>query len=186
MPWSRALLQTEQGDYNAVIGAYIEDAPNFIFPEEEIGLSINAFFVKKGNPWHYNGPESLLDFKIGLIKDYSYGETLDNFFCSHPYIVEFIYGEDPLLMNINKLINGRFDILIDDKNVIRQKADKMGLSDQIVIREEIASNKVYVTFSPNIEKSEEYAKIFSDGIKKLRETGKLKKILLKYNLEDWK
>ena len=186
LPWNRAVLQTEKGDFNAVIGAYLEDTPDFIFPKEEFGISVNAFFTKKESTWKYNGLESLLPIKVGLIKDYSYGEELDEFFQAHQEIVEYIHGDDPLLKNIQKLLVGRFDVLVEDENVLKQKAKKMGVAEKIAMKGKGNGNKVYIAFSPNIKKSKEYAEIFTKGIRELKASGELDKILEKYGLNYWK
>ncbi|MEK2644629.1 transporter substrate-binding domain-containing protein [Bdellovibrio sp. BCCA] len=44
---------------------------------------------------------------------------------------------------------------------------------------------LYVGFSPNNPKSKIYAKILNQGIDDLRRSGELRRILEKYNLEDW-
>lgn len=187
IPWSRALEETREGKYNAVVGALKGDAPDFIFPEEEIGVSQTAFFVKKGSTWKYTGLESLRTVQIGLIKNYSYGEELDRFFRAKENIVQYVHGEDPLSKNINKLLYGRFDVLVEDTNVLLQKAKKMGVSDKIIKAGNAKKrNNVYIAFSPNISKSKEYADIFTNGIRNLKDSGKLEKVLAKYGLVYWK
>ena len=187
VPWNRAIMESREGKYNGIIGAFKYDAPDFIFPEEELGISETSFFVKKGTTWKYTGLESLLSVQIGIVKDYSYGEVLDSFFKANSQIVQYVYGEDPLLLNINKLLNGRFDVLIEDTNVLLQKVKKLGISDQIIKAGNLKEgDKVYVAFSPAITKSGEYAETFTKGIKILKNSGYLEKILTKYGLKYWK
>ncbi|GAB6095025.1 transporter substrate-binding domain-containing protein [Desulfatiferula olefinivorans] len=187
IPWSRAILDTREGKYNAVIGALREDAPDFIFPDEAFGLYRNAFFVKKGHPFRYRGPESLLTVRVGLIKDYSYGEPLDAFFSANRHLVQYSYGEDPLEININKLLLDRFDVLVEDMNVFREKARVMGVSDQIVTAGIAGKGHfVYIAFSPRIEKSSRYAGMLSAGIRRLKASGELDSILGAYGLSYWK
>lgn len=192
IPWSRAIKSTRYGKYNAIIGTTKNEVPDFIFPEEEFGISANSFFVKKGGPWEaweFKGVESLLTVKIGLIKDYSYGVILDNFFKTNKNIIEYIHGEDPLLLNIKKLLIGRFDVIIEDANVFLQKAMQMGVSNQIIkakSKKDTEDNRIYIAFAPKNTKSKEYAEIFTRGIKNLRISGELGKIIAKYGLEDWK
>jgi len=189
LPWNRAIKEAREGNFNAIIGALREDAPDFIFPEEEFGVSENAFFVRKGVSWKFSGVESLQAVKIGLIKDYSYGVALDKFFKGNKKIAKYVYGTDPLAKNINKLLANRLDVLIDDPNVVLQKAMKMGVSDQIVKAEsekDTEDNRIYIAFSPKNMKSKEYAEILSKGIRRLKASGELEAILAKYGLEYWK
>ncbi|WP_157729877.1 transporter substrate-binding domain-containing protein [Bacterioplanes sanyensis] len=38
MPWERALSEVRAGRIDCVVGAYVEDAPDFVFPEQPWGL----------------------------------------------------------------------------------------------------------------------------------------------------
>lgn len=44
----------------------------------------------------------------------------------------------------------------------------------------------YVYFSPKVKRSKLYADIYDKGIQELMESGKLKIILAKYGISDWK
>lgn len=187
MPWKRAVVKTREGKYNAIIGAIKEEAPDFVFPEEEFGVSAEVFFAKKGGTWKYDGVESLRTVKVGLIKEYSYGSELDAFFKANPNVVQYVKGNKPLVLNIRKLLHGRVDVIIADPNVLSQKTMKMGVSEQIVkVGNTKIPDNVFITFSPNIAKSEEYAEIFTKGIRKLKDSGELEKIVAQYGLTYWK
>ena len=60
VPWKRAIRGTLSGKYNAAIGASKNDGDGLIFPEEELARNVLAFYVKKGNPWRFEGPRSQL------------------------------------------------------------------------------------------------------------------------------
>jgi len=66
--WIRAVKMTLAGQFNCVIGATSGDIPQAIFPEEPIGISLNAFFVKKGSKWKYESVDSLKLFLLELLK----------------------------------------------------------------------------------------------------------------------
>ena len=42
--WSRALLGVRRGEYDAALGAYRNDAPDFIFPSIAQTQGINCFY----------------------------------------------------------------------------------------------------------------------------------------------
>ena len=187
LPWDAAIQKVREGKYNSVIGASKEDAPDFVFPEEEFGISKVVFFAKKGSSWRFEGLQSLSKVKIGLVKNYSYGQELDKFFQENQNMVQYAYGDDPYSINIKKLLEGKIDVTVEDPYVILLKAKRMGVGDQIIKVGEFGSGqKLYIAFSPVITKSKEYAAILTKGIKKLRDSGELDKILAKYGLEDWK
>jgi len=187
LPWDRAIQEVREGKYTAIIGASKEDTRDFVFPEEEFGISKVVFFAKKGSPWRFKGIKSLSTVKIGLVKDYSYGDALDTFFKENPIGIRYAEGDDPYSINIKKLLEGGIDITAEDPNVILMKAKKMGVADQIIqVGDSGSEQKLYIAFSPSLAKSKEYAEILTNGIRELKRSGKLDKILAKYGLEYWK
>ena len=97
-------------------------------------------------------------------------------------------------MNIKKLLKGRIDTIPEDKAVFVNMAHKMGVLDQIeeagadpiLNKDDFESLKIYLAFSPKNPNSKDYAKLLSEGIKEMRSSGELQKILAKYGLNDWK
>lgn len=156
LPWTRAIAATKNGAYGAVIGATKEEVPDFIIPEEEIGISRNVFFVRKGDPWRFKGVETLKEIRVGLIRDYSYGETCDYFFAAHKGNADYVGGDEAMELNIKKLLKGRITTFIADPNVLVLTAEKMGCLDEIEEAGEIGKgDKIYIAFSPENPKSEE-------------------------------
>ena len=187
LPWTRAIKDTREGKYNAIIGAFKDEAPDFVFPEEEFGVSRYAFYAKQGSQWKYSGIESLHAKKIGLIKGYSYGDELNAYFKENAERVQYVSGNDPLLLNIKKLLAGRFDTLIAGENVMIYKIKEMGVLEEVInVGVTDISDKLYVAFSPMNIQSTQYAKIFSKGIQNLRKSGELNHILNRYELHYWK
>lgn len=187
VPWPRAIEDTRQGKYNAIIGAYKEEAPDFIFPDEEFGITQNSFFAKRGASWTFTGLSSLRAVRIGVVSKYSYGEELDTYFKDNPQSVEPVFSETPVLLNIKMLLADRFDVFIENEDVLLYKANEIGMLGEIVnVGNTGVSGRLYIAFSPNISKSKEYAAIFSRGIRKLKYSGALEKILDKYGIAYWR
>ncbi|MCF8068017.1 MAG: transporter substrate-binding domain-containing protein [Desulfobacterales bacterium] len=186
--WARAILQTRDGKHTAIVGASVGDAPDFIFPEEELGNLDTSFFIKTERNWEYTGIASLKDMSLGAIKGYAYGDELDTYISENKdsKTVQLSTGDDALDNMINKLILGRVDVIIEDKNVLLLAAKEKGILDQIKHAGSDTLDPLYIAFSPANPKSAEYAQILSDGLKELRASGKLNDILSKYGLTDWK
>ncbi len=189
-PWARAIEETRGGNYDAIIGAYKSDAPDFIFPENEQGFGGNTFFVKKGSKWKFNGIKSLEGIKIGVIQDYAYSDDLDKYIKLNQKDktkIDFSFGTKPAENNIKKLIAGQVDAIVDDMNVVKFAANKLNVFDLIELAGSAGEpDNMYIAFSPKNPKSKDYAAILSKGISELRKSGELKKILAKYGLKDWK
>ncbi len=106
IPWSRTLKEVRKGKIHGAIGPYTDDCPDFIFPENELAKIGFEIFVKNETTWKYNGIRSLKHIRIGVISDYSYGKTLDEFIKLNKYNtdnVQIVYGNEPLKKNILKL-----------------------------------------------------------------------------------
>jgi polar amino acid transport system substrate-binding protein len=189
-PWENSLADVRSGKCNAVIGAGLEDAPDLVYPEEEQGLSIQLFCVKAGNPWKYGGVESLKTVKLGVIKDYTYFQAVDDYIKASPAGVVFGTGDNPLESNLARLLNGEVGAVVDDRSVLKYTIAKMKLFGKVAFAlstaEATKSSKLFIAFSPKIPKSHEYAKLLTEGMVTLRKSGELQKILAKYGLTDWK
>ena len=190
MPWARAIDTVRKGEYDGIIGSAVADAPDFIFPKNELAIVNTEFFVKKGTTWRYDGIQSLAKIKLAVIKDYSYNPNLDKYIADNASSrakLDIGFGDNVLESNFQKLIGGRVDAVTDGGAVLRYTVDKMGISGQVVsagIGD--PGSKTYISFSPALKTSKNYAQILSDGIDRLRKSGDLKKILAKYGLIDWK
>ena len=105
-----------------------------------------------------------------------------------------IRAEEPLVLNIRKLLKGRIDVIPEDKSVFIETANGMGVLekiesagiDPINSKEGLDEARLYMAFSPKNPKSKEYAKLISAGIEQMRLSGELGKILAKYGLTDWR
>lgn len=193
LPWARAIEEARRGDINGIIGAFKEDAPDFVFPEVEQSMLGDEFFVKKDSSWRYTGIDSLKDVSLAVILDYAYTDELD------PYVqanlkdsskIQAVAGDDALPINIRKLLKGRVEVVVESASVFWYTAATMGVADKLEEAGAVPEKtETYLAFSPApalAEKSAEYAKLLSEGTQKLRESGELAKILAKYNLKDWR
>lgn len=188
--WENALADARNGKCTAVIGAAVDDAPDFVYPDEEQGISIQIFCVKSGSPWKYAGIGSLKTVKLGVIQDYTYFKELDEYIAAFPSVVHLATGDTPLQDNLQKLLKGELGAVVDDRSVLRYTVAKMNLQGKVAfttgVGEAVKPSKLFIAFSPKHPKSAEYAKSLSEGMTALRTSGELKKILAKYGLTDWK
>jgi len=190
VPWTRALEGTKTGEYTAAVGASKNDARDFIFHDEELTINQLSFWVKKGNPWRFTGHNSVQQVSLGLIQSYDYRSWLNTYAESHKQDtdkVQFVTGENPLEMNLRKLVAGRVGAVVDNEATIRYKAMQLGLLDAIELAgKDTELVPCYIAFSPAIPRSVDYARMLSDGIVTLRKNGRLQQILAVYGLGDWK
>ena len=190
-PWTRAIIQTRSGEYHAIASCFKSEAPDFIYPRNEQGISYSLAYVRQSAGWQYDGVDSLRQIKLAVVKGYSYGDAIDLYIENHQHNSDriwFLTGENALFKGFKMLDHGRVDGLIVDKFVAQFLLKKLEVTDNRIITagETMKPEKLWIGFSPVQEKSADYAAILSDGMKNIRLDGRLKKILKSYGLNDWK
>jgi len=190
VPWKRAVIGARRGTYTGIIGASKIDAEGFVFPKEELARNILAFYVKKGNLWRFHNLESIKEIRLGTVRGYDYREWLNEYiqkYHANSSKVQVLGGEFPLKRNLQKMLGGRIEVIVDNEAVILWEAKRLGILHEI---ESAGYGKetshCYVAFSPYLHESLRYADLLSNGINELRKNGKLAVILSKYGLTDWK
>jgi polar amino acid transport system substrate-binding protein len=185
--WTRSIEDTRTNKSTGVIGASHSDAPDFIFPQNSSGVMLNFIWTKADSNWFFTNKSDLRHKTIGIIKDYAYGDLIDNLRkLGHPSLIKFS-GNNALERMIKMLETNRLDGFVENEVVLKYMSTK----NQIPFAWKKASvdlasdPRIYIAFSPNEKKSAEYADLFSKGIAEMRKNGELQKILLKYNVKDW-
>jgi polar amino acid transport system substrate-binding protein len=190
VPWKRAIAGARSGLYTGILGALKKEASDFVYPEEELGQDIIAFYVRKNSVWRFEGAASIEHVSIGVAAGYDYRDWLNTYIQTHSgndRRVQVVSGIDPLKQNLKKLLYKRIDVLVGNEAAIRYKAKSMGFMNKIRpagYGREPAN--LYISFSPNLPESQMLARQLSDGIAELRRYGQLKTILDRYDLDDWK
>lgn len=187
--WNRAVAEARKGVFTGIIGASKTDGEGFIFPQEELGESRLSFFVKKGHPWKFTQRDSVKAVTLGVIDGYDYREWLLSYIAQAKKAgkVHISAGDNPLEKNLKLLVSGRIDAVVDNKFAILYTAGLLGFQDQLqFVGSDTLPSQQYIAFSPALPESAKYAQILSQGIQKLRATGRLAVILARYGLQDWK
>ncbi|WP_422023152.1 substrate-binding periplasmic protein [Roseibium sp.] len=182
--WSRALIYTRSGRFNAVFGALKGDAPDFVFPTSPQGMTAVGLFVRQDSNWLYADSSSLANQRIGLIRDYAYGDELEKLIQQYAK-PNYSGGDKPLELNMRQMIAGRLDIVVEDVNTFRHSAKELGLDREFKLAKTFSEEEIFVAFSPDAPSSQELADLLGKGMHRLRQTGELAKILARYGLSDW-
>lgn len=190
-PWTQAIEDARKGYIDGIIGPEKTDAPDFIFPSEPLGKIRDAFFVKAESSWTFTGIPSLSNQRLGYIIDYSYNDEVDKYIrenSGNPRLVQGISENRGVNRNIVKMLLGRLDVVIEVPEVFWGTVEQMSLKQdkfKEVGREE-QHTEVFIAFSPSSKRSAQYARTLSYGINLMRKNGKLKEILDRYGISDWK
>lgn len=187
MNWARAILDTREGSFDAIIGAAKEDAPDFIF-SSPLGASNNCFYAKATSKFKFTGIDSLKSVKLGIVKDYAYFEDLNGYIKQNYGNRERIdehYGDDVQEKMMAKLEAGRIDAFVEDPSVVSyilKKHPEMKDINEVGCKE---IGSLYIAFPPKNPKSKERAEKLSAKIDSMVKSGEMTKLLEKYSVKPW-
>ena len=184
--WARAVHDARGGQLHALIGAGLQDAPDFIFTPTAPGVSRMCFYVAPGTRWRYRGLESLAEVRLGSINSYSYGQELDTYIRikrDDPARVQVASGDQALEMNVQKVLLGRIDATIENAWVMDSLLASSGQQGKLVKAGCRSPDvPIYLAFSPALQASARHAAVFEAGLKRLHESGRMNALLQRYGL----
>jgi polar amino acid transport system substrate-binding protein len=190
LPWQRSLDAAERGRIDCVVGVHLAAEGGLLFPSESFGRMDEVFFgLRDAPPWRFRSTEDLRDKVVAVVGGYRYGDPIDAYIAeqSDSRRVYVASGEAALERNIKMLLAGRVDLVLEAPAVFAAKARQMGVSDQVRELDRLGDpQNLYIACSAIKPSSEEYLRLFDAGIRELRRSGELQKILDKYDVEDWK
>ena len=101
--------------------------------------------------------------------------------------VIMMYGENLGKRGLALLSRGRGDVYLSGMVPLGHRIKNWGYSGQFNVTHApyFPTAYVYPSFSKNNPKAQQYADMMTDGIRELRKTGELAKILAAYGLTDW-
>lgn len=183
--WTQAMNDVRSGRADAVVGASTTDDAGLVFPSSAIYTMTDDFYVLAGNPWRYQGMHTLKNRRLGIIAGYGYSQTMMNFIrdlkSSRGPVTESS-GDKALQQNIELLKQGKIDIIVESKLVMDYTLRRAGSSDKLVWAGGMASNPVYIAFTPSGPRGAELKRIYESGYRNLEKTGQLQKIYSAYGI----
>lgn len=188
LTWMNAVDGVREGRFDAIVGASRDEAKGLVLVEEPLGENKNCFYTRIDDPFIYRAKTNLTTRRLAVVSGYLYGPVLDDYIASKRSnfrLVQIATGAHPLLTNIKKLQARRIDTLVENMHVMDYSLKKYRLSGiRLAGCEE--SSPIYMAISPKRQDSEKIASSLAEGIRKLRKSGKLREILARYGLSDWK
>ena len=187
-PWTRAIQNTRAGKVHALLSPAKPEAPDLIYPEEEIGTQRMCFFVLKENSWNFEGPASLEGHVTGIASDTSV-EELNEFISGRPDLFFYTpYGSDYLKNSIDMLLLGRVNSFLFTYNAAVHAARKAGAENRIRSAGCVSLAKVYMAFSPAEHLADDVAEMqayFDAAMARFKSEGRVADIMSRYRLPDW-
>lgn len=189
MPYDRALLEVRAGaSRDAVVPAARDEAPDFVFPSEPASAIKYCFYARPGSTWRYTGVASLQRLSLVASSGYRYGEGVDEFIRAHAGTsVTLLTGDEQPDRMIRMVLAGRVAALLDATQMIgytMQRQHRPGELQSVGCLEGVQYG--YFAISPAHPRAREFARRFDDGLRALRASGELRRILARYGAEDWR
>ena len=189
--WARAIDEVKMGKYAGLVGCskFSSESDGLEFPNIANGVNTNFYWTLKESHWFFESADSLKNKKIGIVKSYSYGTSTDNLIkLNHKAFIN-VTGQMPLLRMIQMTESKRLDGFLENPNVLARSL-KINNKDPELFRVASANvsdqTELFIAFSAAHAKSKLYAKLLDVGMVELRKSGRLKVILERYGMSDWK
>jgi polar amino acid transport system substrate-binding protein len=185
MSWARCVEDARAGRFAGIIGAIRKDAPDFTFPSLPVGVSGDAYAVRAGDPFHFDGERSLDGRVLGVVRDYNFSGLVGAYIAAHHddgSRVEFVSGSGALAKNLAKLMIDRVDVVLDDENVLLTAIDQMKLSGRVRLERGPNVTPVFIAFSPREPQRARLAALLDSGIAALQASGGLAQIMARYHV----
>lgn len=185
--WQTAVSRVRAGIDDCAIAATTADGAGLALGTEPVGRSVSAFFVRRETGWRFAGLDSLGTIRLAAIAGYAYGPELDAWIAQAPAerVTLVRNSRRALRTAFGLLLTRQADAVIEDELVVRALADEMGVRDRIVDAGKApGALDLYFACSPT-KRGKRLARRFGDGIRALRDSGELARIMSRYGLEDW-
>lgn len=180
--WARSLHNAETGEINGVIGAVPDEAPGFIFGPA-MGGYVEAIAFRLGEAVEPDAISTQSDLRLGAINGYEYSGIVSDYIEAHAddrSLVQYMSGDDALSKNLRKLVAGRLDIVTEVRSVLEYTLADSGLTHEVDLVNTDDASDVFIAFSPALPISQLYADQLTEGVARLKESGRYDEILQKY------
>lgn len=178
LPWKRCIRMIEEKSADAILDISMTEQRKkaMYFPQEKISDSASVLFYLKGKEYRYEVLEDLSGLTIGTVLGYAYSkEFLEaDFFTREPVKTEE--------QNLKKLLYGRIELFLSNKNVGLYAIHKMKIEDKVdFLPKVVSSGENYLAFSQKNGHAA-LSEIFSEHLERFKTTPEYTAILNKYNL----
>ncbi|WP_317204127.1 transporter substrate-binding domain-containing protein [Janthinobacterium sp.] len=182
MPLNRAISETRSGDMEGVYAPPVDERLRLSPP---IAYSRACFFTRAGENWSYREQRSLVGVTVGVIADYGYDDgAMDAYIKAHLgdwHALDLSHGAKAGVTNLQKLLGGRFPVMLEHEAVANTLARTMGVEGQLR-QAGCLSQPLPLTigFPREDSRTAAWLRALADGIKNLEASGSLSKLRGRY------
>ncbi|MFN2360587.1 MAG: substrate-binding periplasmic protein [Marinobacter sp.] len=175
-PWSRAILLAEKGLWDGSVAWTCRDEllKHFHFSDPIVAHNY-VLFHRKDKDFDWEDVKDLENYRIGLTQDYNYGAEFEEAVADGTISTEATTSDKS---NFRKLAAGRIDLFPMEPAVGIEMLRTLNLKDKITFHTTpLQSDYLYLVLSRRVPESERYLEEFNQGLRDLRESGRLKELM---------
>ena len=177
MPFTRAMFSIENQSADAMYGTYsaeIEQKPFLITPQRPIDVEQTIAIFKRNNINEWQGEESLKNKQLAWVRGYDYNDYLSFKLEKFTEVVDTQQGLDMLAA-------GRFDVFLDHGGELSYVLKTTDFDTTAYETGIVFEDDLFMAFANN-ERGRELAKLFDEGITRLKDNGQLRAMFEKYDM----
>jgi len=179
VPWARAVKMVKVGKADAIFPFFKNDERELFtdFTHSFTSEPVSMFVMYDSNISYSGDLKELSKYRFGRVRGFSSGEYFDDAIKNKVIKVEDARSG---VLNLKKLINKRFDILVDNEYFVLhelKKTNDLSLVKKLTPR--LTNNKAYLGFSKRLNHEETIIK-FNAILKEIKEDGTYDKIVESY------
>lgn len=183
-PLNRAILETVNGN---IQGVYAPPIDQRLHQSAPLAYSRACFYTRVGDNWTYQGMATMKQRTIGIIEDYGYDDgPMDAYIAKyhqHPALIELAYGDTAGINNLQKLLKGRYSVMLEHEAVLERLSKQLDASARIrqagCLKHALP---LTIGFSKQNPHSETWVSALQRGLQKLETSGELKALRQHYKL----
>lgn len=182
-PWSRGIKMANEGKVHALLAPAKSEAPNLLYPTQEIGIQQFCFFSRQEDPWHFDGLTSLKGRTVIVPIDAQPPEIEKQ---KHEAIIlTYPYNDTYMPKATDILLGSRVDNFIMTYHSVRHYLNQNQLNTKVKTSGCIHQQNLYLAFSPALSMTDEVTPLierFERNITKLKQQQFFDKLLSKYKM----
>lgn len=160
-----------------------------LFPDyaRAIAYSRACFYTRAGETWTYQGLASLEKHRLGVIEDYGYDDgVMDAYIAKNQQqadLIERNYGDSAGIANLQKLLLGRYPVLLEHEAVLPKLSKQLKAT--LRIRQAGCLEQALpltIGFAKSDPRNEAWINALDQGLHQLEATGEIKTLRLRYEI----
>jgi polar amino acid transport system substrate-binding protein len=183
VPWKRMLVAVQYGGCDAGVSFYyVKDRELFgIYLNPPVHYSVNMVFVREGEGFSFLSVSDLFGKKVGITRGYSVSVDFDKAVAGGDLLIE---EGDNILSNIHKVLAGRIDCMVGNRDATLNILKRNGLAGKVVHLEnpvsEARSAHIMLSRARRLSGDETFVSRFNETLLNMKEDGTFQRILESY------